>query len=168
MVNLVIAAALIGITSYTDITAMKIYNKHVGIFFLLGLISAVWLGNYHLLGSAALVFAIYLFFYTGGRVMSNLAVSLGLMPLPDGASPMGGGDVKLAVTLALLLGHYPVLYGTIAGALLLVLWQGVKQWQVCGSPKGIADVALGRIHAPAAFGPFLGTCSLLAAAITTM
>jgi len=97
--------------------------------------------------------------------MSNIALALGLPPLPEGKGPLGGGDVKLAVTLALLLGHFPVLYGTLAGTMMLVLWQGVRQWQIVGSPRGVANVALGRVHAPCCFAPFLGSCTIIAALI---
>jgi len=165
MVNLVLAAALTGITTYTDIKSMKIYNKHITVFFLLGLVAVVLQGQYYLLVSAGLMLVLYLFFYAGSKYMSNIAIQFGLMPIPEGKSPMGGGDVKLAVVLALLIGHFPVLYGTLTGVLLLVIWQGIKHWKITGSPKAIIDVALGRIHAPAPFGPFLGVCSLSAALI---
>ena len=165
MINLALAAALTCIATYTDLTSMKIYNKHVAAFFVLGVLSVGWQGQYSLLISAGLIFILYLFFYAGGRTMSGIAMNLGLSPIPDGKSPMGGGDVKLAVVLALLIGHYPVLYGTLAGVILMVIWQGLKLWRCTGSPKAMADVALGRIHAPAPFGPFLGVCSLGAALI---
>ena len=165
MIGLILAVILVGITSYTDVTAMKIYNRHLVVFFLSGLFLIGWQGEYSLLMSATLIFAIYLIFYTGSRIMSNVAQTLGLPPLPEGANPLGGGDVKLAVTLALLLGHFPVLYGTLAGTMMLVLWQGVKQWQIVGSPRGVADVALGKVHAPCPFAPFLGCCSIAAAII---
>ena len=165
IVHLILAALLAGIAAYTDIKVMKIYNKHLAVFFALGLLLMTLQRRYDLLVSAGLVLALYLFLYYGGRTMSNIAVSLGLMPLPSGARPMAGGDLKLAVTLALLLGHYPVLYGTMAGVLLLVAWQGVKRWRFTGSPRAIADVALGRVHAPAAFGPWLGFGTLAAALI---
>jgi Flp pilus assembly protein protease CpaA len=160
MINLLLAAVLVGVAAYTDITKMKIYNKHVGVFFLIGAVSIMVQKQYELLLSAALVLAIYLFFYTGSGILSNIAVNMGLMPLPEGAKPLGGGDVKLAVVLALFLGHLPVLYGTVAGLIMMVIWQGVKRWRYTGSPQGLAEVALGRVHAPAAFGPFLGACSL--------
>ena len=162
-VNLALATLLTGITTYTDIRSMKIYNMHVAVFFGLGLLSVVVQKQYSLLVSAGLILALYLFFYAGSGIMSNIAISFGLMPIPEGQSPLGGGDVKLAVVLALLMGHYPVLLGTLAGVLLLVLWQGLKLWKQTGSAKAAVDLALGRVHAPAPFGPFLGVCSLCAA-----
>ena len=163
VVNLALATLLTGIATYTDLQSRKIYNAHVAVFFGLGLLSAVWQKQYFLFSSAGLILALYLFFYAGGAIMSNIAVNFGLMPLPEGQSPLGGGDVKLAVVLALLVGHFPVLYGTLSGVLLLVLWQGLKVWKQTGSARAAVDLALGRIHAPAPFGPFLGVCSLCAA-----
>ena len=165
MVNLALAAILTGIATYTDIKTTIIYNKHTIAFFLLGLLSVAWYKQYNLLLSAGIIFLLYLFFYAGGSIMSNIAVNLGMMPPPEGSTPMGGGDVKMAVVLALLIGHIPVLLGTVAGALLMVLCRGVKQWRVTGSPSGMVDVAFGRVHAPVAFGPYLGICSLTAAII---
>ena len=166
MVNLVLAAILTGIATYTDIKSKIIYNKHTVAFFLLGLLSVAWYKQYYLLLSAGIVILLYLFFYAGGSFMSKIAVNLGMIPPPEGSPPLGGGDVKLAVVMALLIGHIPVLLGTVAGALLLVLCQGVKQWRITGSPSGMADVALGRVHALVSFGPYLGLCSLAAAIIT--
>ena len=163
MVNLALAAVLAGIATYTDLKSMKIYNRHLAVFFILGLSSAAWQGQYVLLISAGLILALYLVFYSGARFMSGIAMSFGLMPIPEGKSPMGCGDVKLAAVLALLIGHFPVLYGTLAGVILLVIWQGLKLWLNTGSPAAMMDVALGRVHAPAPFGPFLGFCSVGAA-----
>ena len=164
VVNFVLAVVLTGIVTYTDIKSMKIYNAHVVLFFGLGLISLLAQRQYSLLISAALILALYLFFYAGGGIMSNIALNFGLMPIPEGQSPIGGGDVKLAAALALLLGHYPVLYGTLVGVLFLVLWSGLRLWKQTGCAQSVVDLALGRAHAaPAPFGPFLGVCSLCAA-----
>ena len=163
MLNLVLAAFLAVVATYSDLKYMKIYNKQILVFFGLGLLLVFLQGQYFLLISFLIVLAIYIFLYSGGRVMSKMAINIGLLPIPDGKKPVAGGDVKLAATMALLLGHFPVLYGTLAGVLLMALWQGIKLWRVSGSASAVADVALGRANAPAPFSPFLGVCSICAA-----
>lgn len=160
MVNLSLATLLVGIISYTDARLGKIYNKHLIPFFITGMVLAMVQKQYHLIFSAVVVFAFYYFFYSANGLISYVSVSLGGRAVPTGKSPLAGGDLKLATTLALLLGHFPVLYGTLFGILLLNLVCGLKLWRVTGSVKSVAEVAMGKVHAPAAFGPYLGGCTL--------
>ncbi|WP_031516644.1 A24 family peptidase [Desulfofalx alkaliphila] len=164
LVQLGLAATFVGITTYTDAKQMKIYNKHVFPFFLIGFALAVISKNYELLISAVIVFGVFLFIYNGGRVMSKLIASMGGLPLSSGQKPMAGGDVKLATTLALYLGFLPVLYGTILACVFMVVLAGIKAWRTTGNSMAVAFVATGKMPAkPVPIGALMGPCSLVIA-----
>lgn len=164
IVNLGLAGILAGITAFTDLKAMKIYNKHVFPFAAIGVILAIYQGRYDLILSGLMVFGIYLFFYAGGRFLSKILMAVGGVPIPAGQKPMGGGDVKLAATLAFFVGHMPVLYGTIMACFMIILYVGIRAWINTGSIMAFAYTATAKLPSkPAPMGVLLGPCTVLIA-----
>lgn len=155
-INLILAIALVAITTYTDVKERKIYNKHVYPAMGLALIFILLQEQYQLLLSAAIVCVFFCFLYYGSNFISKIAIMTGALPLAPGEKAIGGGDVKLPVALSLLVGHMPVLYGTAMAGIIMIGYYGIRTWQACGTIKAFADVALGRVHMPTAFAPFLG------------
>jgi Flp pilus assembly protein protease CpaA len=159
-----LAALLAAITAYTDATKMKIYNKHTYPFIVLGTVLALYKGNYHLILSASIILGVYYLIYAGGHFMAKLFAVTGALPPGKGESPLGGGDLKLAVALALYLGHYPVLYGTLLTSVILFAVAGTRAWATTGSPMAMIYMAAGKLPSKAMpMGLFLGPCTLVVA-----
>ncbi len=164
--NFALAMVLVAVTAYTDATRGKIYNIHTLPIFGVGLVMAIIQGRYDLIVSAVIVFGFYYIIYGFPRLISRIAMSFGALPLPEGKRAMAGGDVKLATALAVLVGHIPVLYGTALASLLMILYYGVRAWEVAGSFTAMALRVTGkRGHTSAAFGPFLGPCTVAMAVL---
>lgn len=162
MVNFILAGTLALIAAYTDYKERMIYNKHVFVFIVLAAMSDVIQKRYNLLVSGLIIFAFYLFIYFAGQFISRLAQSIGGIGLPKGETAMGGGDVKLSFALALLLGHVPVLIGTIMAAFMMIIGAGISAWRTTGSPMAIAYTATGKLPGtPMAFGMLLGPCTVV-------
>ncbi|SFH34155.1 Type IV leader peptidase family protein [Desulfotomaculum arcticum] len=163
--NLVLAGVLATMASYTDLKDELIYNKHVFPFLLLGVALAVVQQRYDLLLSGGIVFAFYFFIYAAKNTLAKLTVMLGGIPLPGDEEPIGGGDVKLSVALALFIGHIPVLAGTVLASILLLVIHGVKIWRATGSPVSVLYMATAKLPSakPVAFGYLLGPMCVLVA-----
>ncbi len=167
VINFALAGLLVAVTAYTDATRGKIYNRHTLPALGLGLVLAVLQHRQDLILSAVLVFGFYYFIYRFPGLISRMGAKLvGALPLPEGTRPWAGGDVKLAAALAVLIGHMPVLYGTALASLLLLLYHGMKAWVSTGSAMALVLMATGKGgYTSAPFGPFLGPCCLLTAAL---
>lgn len=129
-VNLTIAAALAGVCAWTDASKTKdgeykllVPNWVVFPGFIAGVVLCLLDKRYNLLFAALLVFVLFSYF----RIRYNV----------------GGGDLKLAVTLALLLGLEPVLYGTILASMLMLVYGMVKVKRMGGSFSDAAGLLQG-------------------------
>jgi Flp pilus assembly protein protease CpaA len=165
-INIGLAAILSCIAFYTDLKDKLIYNRHVFPFIMAGMALAAYRKHYYLLVSGLIVFAMYVFIFSARKLFARLASAMGGVGIPESEHPVGGGDVKLSLALALFLGALPVLYGTILAAILLIVCFGLKAWKATGSPMAALYAAAGKLPGPPmAFGAILGPCSVVVSLI---
>ncbi|MHB8157217.1 MAG: prepilin peptidase [Desulfocucumaceae bacterium] len=106
-------------------------------------------GKYENLFGGLIVFVMYLFFFLSGK--------------------MGAGDLKLAVALSFLLGLQPVLFGSLAAGVILLVWGFASTWYRSGQLHTAVMVAAGRLPGnDLPYGAILGPASVLCVIIFTV
>lgn len=132
------------ICAWTDIRTRTIYNQYTYSAIMVGLILSIANAQYSNLYGALIIMAMYLFFFLSGK--------------------MGGGDLKLAVALSLLLGAEPVLMGSILAAVVMMAWGFASTWYRSGQIRNGLLVAVGKLPGgEVPFGAILGPCSFIIA-----
>lgn len=139
-----LAASLVAVCTWTDIRARCIYNMFTYPAALAGVILSLLAGSYANLYGGLIIFAMYLYFILSGK--------------------MGAGDLKLAVALALLLGMQPVLLGSLAAGILLLVWGFAETWHRTGQLQTAVLVVAGKVPGgEVPYGAILGPASVLIA-----
>jgi len=139
-----LAALLAAVCTLTDIKTRKIYNVLTYPAVLVGIALNLLAGSYANIYGGIIIFAMYLYFFLSGK--------------------MGAGDLKLAVALALLLGMQPVLLGSLAAGILLLIWGFAATWHRTGQLQTAVLVVAGKVPGgEAPYGAILGPASVLIA-----
>lgn len=142
--GLLTAGVLAAVCTWTDIKSMTIYNRFTYPAIAVGLVYSISTAQYDNLYGSLIIFAVYLLFFTSGK--------------------MGGGDLKLAVALSLFLGMQPVIYGSVLSGIALMAWGFAYNWYKTGQIKAGVLVAAGKLPGgEAPYGAILGPASLLVA-----
>jgi len=145
-INLLIAGILVVVCTWTDIHKRSIYNHYTYPALILGLIISVITGQYANIWGSLVIFAVYLLFFLTGK--------------------MGGGDLKLAVALSLLLGMEPVIWGSILAGVVMMIWGFAITWVRTRQIQAAALVMAGKLPGgEVPYGAILGPASLLTAAL---
>lgn len=139
-----LAGVLVAVCTWTDIRTRSIYNQYTYPVMIIGLIVNIATAQYANLYGSLLILGVYLFFFLCGK--------------------MGGGDLKLAVALSLFIGAEPVLLGSIAAALIMMVWGVASTWHKTGQLRNGLLVATGKLPGgEVPYGAMLGPSSFLIA-----
>ncbi|MFZ5650837.1 MAG: prepilin peptidase [Bacillota bacterium] len=145
-INLILAISLVAACTWTDLKHRMIYNHFTYPAVLAGLVSSIATGQYANIWGSLIIFAVYLFFFTTGK--------------------MGGGDLKLAVALSLFLGMEAVLLGSIMAGVVMMIWGFAFTWARTGQIQAAVLVMAGKLPGgEAPYGALLGPTSLLIAVL---
>ncbi|MFZ5643883.1 MAG: prepilin peptidase [Bacillota bacterium] len=123
-INLSLAAILVAVCTWTDIKKRIIYNVVTYPSVLAGIVLNILSGTYVNLYQSLIVFVIYLYFFMSGKI--------------------GAGDLKLAVALSLFLGIQPVLLGSLAAGVIMMVYGFSTTWHKTGLQAAVM-VAAGKI-----------------------
>ncbi|MFZ5648169.1 MAG: A24 family peptidase [Bacillota bacterium] len=142
--DLLPAGVLVAACTWTDAKYRMIYNYVTYPAIITGLFLSLFNSRHENIYGSIIIFFFYFLFFLGGK--------------------MGGGDLKLAVALSLLLGMEPVLLGSILAGVVMMFWGFALTWYRTGRAENGLLVAIGKLPGgEMPYGALLGLLSLAVA-----